>query len=428
VLTSEALPTVSVVVTGQADREWTLESLRSLLALRYPRHEVVVVHDGASSGFLPSLIDEFDLYEVPPAVLVNVPTGPVRGYYRSRRYGKLFVIDKPHAGRADDLNAALNASRFPYLLTLDVGTRLTADALTGLMRPFLLGERVAAVAAPARIGDRRGAFPGRMTTRAPSSWLEGVQAVETLRDLTFVRLGWNRFGGQLPSGAAVRLHRRDHLLELDGYRAASADPQVDLAVRLRAHLRLQRLSDAIPTLADMVAWTLAPTTASEVSQRHREAQRSTLDELRSTGGARRAWRQGGARRVAASERMALALAPFLELAGYLLLVATVAGLGARGDFIQLFLMAVPGYAVLLSLWVVALEAAAAGRTASWRASARLCAYAVVEQLGYRQWVSWTRVRASWAQLRRRGAGRVDGDAPERLTDAGAAPSQGLRTR
>ncbi|NUR33321.1 MAG: hypothetical protein HOQ30_04860, partial [Gemmatimonadaceae bacterium] len=152
IMRSEALPTVSVVVTGRAGRLWTTATLRTLLALRYPRHEVVLVHDGEASGFLRTLIEHFDLYQVPPAILVSVPTGPVRGYYRSRRHGKLFVIDKPHTGHADDLNAALNASRFPYVLTMDVSTHLEPQALTRLMRPFLLGEPVASVAGTTRVG------------------------------------------------------------------------------------------------------------------------------------------------------------------------------------------------------------------------------------------------------------------------------------
>lgn len=413
IMASQALPTVSVVVTGRADRPWTVGTVRSLLALHYPRHEVVLVHDGETGGFLSALIEEFDLYQVPPAILVNVPTGPVRGYYRSRRHGKLFVIDKPHAGHADDLNAALNASRFPYVLTMDVRTHLAPQALTRLMRPFLLGEPVASVAGTTRIGrPAHAAAAEELVAEVPAGWLDGIQAVEQLRDRIYVRLGWNRFGGRLPDGGSVLLHRREQLLELDGYRTGAADPDRDLVRRLRASLR-GRLATAVPALPDAVAWRLAPTRLRTVARQRGLGHRQRVEELL-------AWRAAPAGAAtttgkrAALVLAALTLAPVVELLGYLLLVAALLREGPAAPFVALFLVAVPGYALLLSLWAVAFEWASAGTLRSWRDVARLCVLAVAEQLGYRQRILWARLGATVAALLRRprdDASRIAAAAP-----------------
>ena len=399
VLASEALPTVSVVVTGTADRTGTIHGLRGLLALAYPRHEVVVVHDGAASGQLAGLIEEFDLYRVPPAVLVNVPTGAVAGYYRSRRYGKLFLLDKAHVGRADDLNAALNASRFPYILTVDVATSLEPDALQRLMRPFLLGQRVAAVAGTVRVAGGRWATDRlRGAARAPSAWLPGVQAVESLREAAYGRIGWNRLG-QLQTQGTVLLHRRDHLLEMGGYRGGAADPELDLVMRLQAQLRGQGVSDAIPALPDPVAWTSGERSARALGKRRDASFTGQLEALRSHGAALLDARLGATRLLAPIHLLSVALlAPAVELMGYLVLAVTLVTRGADASFVPLFLVAVPGYALLLSLWAVALEAASARRFDSWREVARLCAFAAFEQVGYRQWVMWHRLRAAWRVL------------------------------
>jgi cellulose synthase/poly-beta-1,6-N-acetylglucosamine synthase-like glycosyltransferase len=400
ILESEALPTVSVVVTGRADRTWTAATLRSLLALRYPRHEVVLVHDGAESGFLRTLIEHFDLYQVPPAILVNVPTGAARGYYRSRRHGKLFVIDKPHVGHADDLNAALNASRFPYVLTMDVNTRLEPDALTRLMRPFLLGEPVASVAGTTRVGQaaHRGADRG-VSGGVPSGWLGGVLAIEQLREKVFVRLGWNRFGGQLPDQGSLLLHRREQLLELDGYRAGVTDPERDLVIRLRARLR-GRLATAVPALPDAVAWTLAPERLQSIASERSAVHRGRIEELLEWRGLTDAGDSATGNRAAAA-LAALALAPAMELLGYLLLVLALLRGGVSDPFVPLFLLAVPGYALILSLWAVALEWAAAGTLRTWRDAVRLGVFAVAEQLGYRQRIMWARLGAVAAAVLRR---------------------------
>ena len=403
VMRSDALPTVSVVVSGEADPTWTTASVRELLALEYPRHEVVLVHDAASSGLLDRLVAEFELYPVPPAVLVNVPTGPVRGYYRSRRHGKLFVLDKAHVGRADDLNAALNASRFPYLLVIDVGTRLRRGALLRLMRPFLLGHRIGAVRATARVlAARSGVDRLPLRPARTSSWTAGVQAVETLLQRVYVQLGWNAIGGQPAARGGLVLHRRDHLLAVDGYRSGPLDPDRDLELRLREHLRAERLSDAIPSIADDVAWTAAARSATQ----HREHV-GQVDVLRSHGAALLTTRHGTGRLLASLHLLAaVVVAPVMELFAYLLLLLVLLDRGADARSVLLLLVAVPGYAVLLSWWAIALEAVARpGSTPS--DTMRLVPFAVVAQLGHRQWVAWSRCRALWESLRHATEGGVE---------------------
>lgn len=407
VLASEALPTVSVIVTGASDGARTVSAVRALLALTYPRHEVVLVHDSVASGQLPRLVEAFDLYPVPPAVLVNVPTGVVRGYYRSRHHGKLFVLDKGGHAPADDLNAALNASRFPYILTMHVGTSLEPDALRRLMRPFLIGQRVAAVAGTVRVATAHGALDGReVRTHVPTGWLGGVQLVECLREAMYLRMGWNGIGGLLHTQHTVLLHRRDHLLAIDGFRGTADDPALDLVVRLRRHLRVQRQADAVPVIPEPVAWAPAVTSVRQLARTRQTAYAGQLQVLRAHRGSLLTARDGASRVLAPLHLLVIAvLAPVLELVGYLVLLITLSSRGARDPFVPLFVVAVPGFALLLSLWAIALEGASARRFASWRDLLRLCAFAAAEQLGYRQWLLWSRLRA----LTRALGGRSDGD-------------------
>lgn len=392
VLASQALPTVSVVVTGSAPARWTVDALRSALALRYPRHEVVFVHDGEASGVLPALVDAFELYQVPPAVLVNVPTGAVRSYYRSRRHGKLFVIDKADAGHADDLNVALNASRFPYLVTIDLNTRLAPDALPLLLRPFLFGERAAAVAAPVRIG-RVDAEAG-VNARIPTGLIAAAQAVEGLRDSVYARLGWNRLGGRLPTDVGVMVHRRDHLLMLDGFRGDTLDPELDLIVRLRTHLRAELLPNGVPMIPEPVALTRAPGSWRTLGRRRAFTHRGLLEQALRRRGRILAPREGPGRFLAPVHHVAAVMTPGMEALAYLVLLLTVVARGPGDRLVLLLLLALPVYALLLSLWAVALEVLCTRRAESWRDVARLCAGAVVEQLGLRQVVMWSRLRAT----------------------------------
>ena len=65
-----------------------VESVRSLLALRYPHHEVIVVNDGSSDGTIARAADAFDLVLCGGAARA-IPTAPVRATYVSRRHRNL---------------------------------------------------------------------------------------------------------------------------------------------------------------------------------------------------------------------------------------------------------------------------------------------------------------------------------------------------
>jgi cellulose synthase/poly-beta-1,6-N-acetylglucosamine synthase-like glycosyltransferase len=409
VLRAEALPPVSVLVTGSDAHPVSVDRVHSLLALEYPRHEVVLVHDGAMDDAMHELMEAFALYQVPPAVMVSVPTGPVRGYYRSRWFGKLFVIDKQQTEVGDSINAALNASRFPYVLVLDAGTSLARDGLLRLMRPFLLGERVAAVTATSRVAAASPAAPEGFTEpHVPTGWLAGVQAAERLRD-AFSRLAWTRLGGRLDTHGRVVLHRREHLLEIDGYRTDVTDEELDLAVRLRRHLREQRLPEGMRIIPDPVAWTIGADSAPAVARERARWQRGRGEALLSHRGLLFNPRAGALGLVALPHLLVTTvIAPALEATGYLLVLLALLVRGSALTYVAAFLLVTLGYGMLLSAWAIALERLSPDQAPRAHHSLRLAAFAVLEQVGFRQVALWTRLRGVRRAL---GGGHSGTDVP-----------------
>jgi len=61
IFSSPVTPPVSVLVPAFDEELTIVESVRSLLALRYPLHEVIVVNDGSSDATLERLQRDFDL-------------------------------------------------------------------------------------------------------------------------------------------------------------------------------------------------------------------------------------------------------------------------------------------------------------------------------------------------------------------------------
>ena len=400
-LGTEVLPPLTLLVPAYNEEVTISASLVSFLTLEYPRHEVVLVNDGSKDRTLDVLIEAFDLYEIPPTVPVSIPTRPVRGYYRSRRYSKLMVIDKENGGKADSLNAALNAARFPYVVAVDADTLIEPEALMRLTRPFLLGTRVAAVGGTIRVVNGSTVAHGRVTdARVDSRFLPGCQTVEYLRAYLFGRLGWNRFGGNLVISGAFGLFRREYMLAIGGYKTNNITEDMDLVVRLHRYLHENDKEGEMPFVPDPVAWTEVPSTVRVLGRQRERWHRGLIATLLSHRRMLFNPRYGTAGMLAVPFFfLGEMMAPVVELFG-LIVVPIGVWLGAiNWTFAVLFLGVAFGYGLVLSLWGIILEATSFRRYRHFADYVRLVRFAVLENFGFRQMTVWFRVQAFWRYVR-----------------------------
>jgi hypothetical protein len=107
-------PPVSVLVPAYNEELTIAASVRSMLQLDYPQLEVIVINDGSRDGTLEQLVREFGLVPHPEAYWRRLQVKPVRAIYRSTRFPNLRVIDKENGGKADALNAGINAARYRF--------------------------------------------------------------------------------------------------------------------------------------------------------------------------------------------------------------------------------------------------------------------------------------------------------------------------
>ncbi|MBC7790471.1 MAG: glycosyltransferase family 2 protein [Anaerolineae bacterium] len=402
VLASAALPPLSILVPAFNEEVSIAESVKSFLTLEYPRHEVVLVNDGSRDGTMNAMISEYDLYQIPPALPVAVPTRPVVAYYRSRRYSKLLVIDKENGGKADSLNAALNAARYPYVLAVDADTLIEKDALIRLARPFLLGESVAAVGGSIRVANSCRVELGRVVdARVDHRWLPGIQTVEYLRAFLFGRLGWNRLGGNLIISGAFGLFRRDYMLAIKGYDTASITEDMELVVRMHRHLREHSIRSTVLFIPDPVAWTEVPASPIILGRQRERWQRGLIATMFRHRKLLFNPKYGTIGMVAYPFFFfGEMLAPIIELTGYLLTIFGLIVGAINTTFALLFLLVAVGLGLLLSVGGLVLEEFSFHRYSRPSDLAWLLWFAVIESFGYRQMTLWFRLKAFWKYARR----------------------------
>ena len=404
VFASPVTPPVSVLVPAYDEAPTIVESVRSLLALRYPQHEVIVVNDGSTDETVERLQEAFDLVPVRKALRTLLPTAPIRGVYVSRRHRNLWVVDKENGGKADALNAAVNASRYPYVCAIDADAILEEDSLLRVARPIIEEpEVVVATGGIVRIANGCTIDGGRvLDVRLPRSRLATLQVLEYFRAFLIGRVGWSRMNALLIISGAFGLFRRSLVETVGGYSRETVGEDMELVVRLHRHLRERDERYRIEFVPDPVCWTEAPETMRQLSRQRRRWQRGlgeTLWRHRAVAGNGRY----GALGTAAVPYFLLFefLGPLIELFGLpLILVWWLAGDLSPVFLVGFFVVAML-LGVLLSLAALLLEEHSFRRHRSGREIARLVGFSLVENLGYRQLVAFWRFLAFWDLLRGR---------------------------
>ena len=414
---SDALPPITILMPAYNESATIEASVTAILTLEYRNYEVVVVNDGSKDDTMDRLRHAFDLYEIPRVYPETIPTKPLRALYRSRSRTRLVVLDKDNGGKADSLNAAINASRFPLVIAIDADTLIEPDALLRLTRPFLLGRQIAAVGGTVRVANNCTVKDGRVTdARVPTRLLPGIQVVEYLRAFLFGRLGWNRLGGNLIISGAFGLFRKEYVMAVGGYQATSIVEDLDLVVRMHRYLRRNKIKYEMPFIPDPVAWTEVPESAKVLARQRERWHRGLIAAM---------WQyktmlfnpRYGRIGLFAMPFFAFGemLAPLIELLGYVItVVGLISGL-VNISFALLFLLVAWGYGMLLSIWAIVLEEVSFRRYRRWSDLVRMLLFAMVETFGYRQANVWWRLKAFasvwrrvhvWGDMTRKGFGKA----------------------
>ncbi|GMQ93267.1 MAG: glycosyltransferase [Acidimicrobiia bacterium] len=403
VSSSGGLP-ISLLVPAYNEAETIVDSVRSLLTLRYSDHEIIVINDGSRDATLVRLVAAFDLRRIERVATSSIVTQPVRHVYQSRRHPNLLVIDKANGGKADALNAGLNRSRGAIVSAMDADTLLEPDALARVARPFLEDSSTVAVGGIVRIANGCRVEAGSVEdVRLPEKILPRFQVLEYLRAFLASRVGWNALGATLIISGAFGAFRRSIVDAVGGFDINSVGEDMELIVRMHRYCRDQGIDYRISFIPDPVAWTEAPETLSQLSRQRNRWQRGLAQVIvrhREMIGRRR---YGVPGLVALPYFVVFELfGPIVELLGWVAFILSVALGVVSIEYVALFLALAVFLGSSFSIAAVALEELSFRRYRRFNDLLVLLGIALVENFGYRQLTSIWRLRGLAAAVRRDG--------------------------
>ena len=413
ILRSPATPGISLIVPAYNEAATIRESVRALLSLNYPDYEVVVVNDGSADGTVSAAIEAFELVRTTVGGEQPIATQAVRGIYRSLNHRGLLLIDKENGGKADAINAGINAARHALVCVIDADSLLEEHALTRVVLPFIEDPGTIAAGGIVRIANGCRVEDGRVVrVGLPSSALASFQVAEYLRAFLAGRVAQSVMKGLLIVSGAFGVFRRDALLEVGGFRTDTIGEDMDVIVRLHRRYRDRGAPYRIVYRADPVCWTEAPETAGGLARQRNRWQRGTLQVLSANRAMLLNPRYGIVGLAAMPYYLVFeAIGPVIEVAGYGVTLAALALGLLDWRFAQLLFLVAVCYGALISLAAVALEEMSFRRYPSIFDLLRLAAFGLLENFGYRQlttvWrlrgtIDFLRGRGGWGAMTRRG--------------------------
>jgi cellulose synthase/poly-beta-1,6-N-acetylglucosamine synthase-like glycosyltransferase len=405
---------ISVIVPAYNEQATIVASVRALLQLRYPEYEIIVVNDGSRDGTLGELVRAFGLQPFPEAYRQRLATAEIKRVYRSVIHSNIRVIDKANGGKADSLNAGINAARFPLFCCVDADSILQPDSLYRVLQPFLDDPRTVACGGTIRIANGstiRDGFVEKIGL--PRSLLALFQIVEYLRAFLFGRLGWSPMNALLIISGAFGLFRKEVVVAAGGYRTDTVGEDMELVVRLHRLLRRQGKPYRIVFVPDPICWTEAPEDLRTLGRQRIRWQRGLAESLTMNFGLFTQRRAGVVGRFAYPFNFLFELlGPLLEVAGYLFIAVAAFNGWISPQVAGAFLLAAIGLGIVLSTSALLLEELSFRIYPGSRNTLLLFCVAVLENFGYRQLNSvWRLVgllrwlsggKQGWGEMRRGG--------------------------
>jgi len=417
-LSSRTSPAITIVIPAYNEATGIVDSVRSMSIVKYPRFEIVVTNDGSSDDTLQSLIDAFDLQKVRIPYRPDLECAPVRAIYRGRSGVDITVIDKDNGGRADALNAGINAARHPYVLCTDADVILDPDCLVHAMQRVVEDrERTVGVGGNVRpLNGSRVELGHLIESSVPQGLIARMQILEYVRTFLASRPGWSWMNALPNVSGAFGIWKKSVVVEVGGFTRGHMGEDMDLTMRVHRHLLDRKIPYRIVYEPSAVIWTEVPDTARVLRRQrirwHRGLMTTVKDFLGMTFNPR--YRQLGMVSWGGFVLFEY-LAPIIEFVGWIV-VPTAWALGALNtSALAAMLLVAFGMGLMNSIIALLLDESY-GYFNSPADTSRLIAVAVLENFGLRQMTVLWRVRAliggkgtrSWGNMERRGVANLAG--------------------
>jgi len=273
---------ITIIVPAYNEEATIVESLESLLQIQYPLFEIIVVDDGSKDRTFLNVAEHFEIKRSEKVFRKLLPCAEVRGIYTTSKHPNLIVLDKANGGKADAINAGINASNYPLFCAIDADSVLESDVLMRIIRPFIEDSKTVAAGGTIRISNGCSIKNGFVRSIGlPKSFLGKFQILEYLRAFLIGRVAFSSIDGLLIVSGAFGIFKKETVVQVGGYNTQTIGEDMELIVRMHKVLREKKVPYKIVFIPEPVCWTEAPEDLKVLGHQRKRWQRGLLESLMS---------------------------------------------------------------------------------------------------------------------------------------------------
>ncbi len=263
---------VSILVPAYNEEITIIDSVESLLNLKYRLYEIIVIDDGSQDRTTEVMVGHFQMKRVSRPIRRMVACETQEAIYECRvKNIKITLIRKKNGGKGDALNMGINASEYPYFLCMDADSMLQDDSIERIVQPVMEDDDVVAVGGLIRIAQCVSIQNGEITGyHLPWNILLSMQVMEYDRSFLASRILLDSFNGNLIISGAFGLFKKDVVVAAGGYDRHTLGEDMELVVKLHAFCKNNNIRYVIRYEPNAICWSQAPSTFRDLkSQRRR---------------------------------------------------------------------------------------------------------------------------------------------------------------
>ncbi|REK21236.1 MAG: glycosyltransferase family 2 protein [Actinobacteria bacterium] len=421
-LSSHRVPPVSIIIPAYNEEQGIVDAIRSMAIVNYPRLEIVITNDGSTDQTLRRLIEAFDLERVRIPYRPDIQTAHVRAIYRTHSPIKITVVDKENAGRADALNAGINAARYPYALCTDADVILDAECLVKGMR-HVVEDRERTITVGGNIRPLNGCtleLGHLVEARVPKKMIPRMQVLEYLRTFITSRPAWSALNALPLVSGAFGIWKRSAVIAVGGFTSGHFGEDMDLTMKMHRYHLEKEIPYRMVYEPGAVIWTEVPDTARVLKRQRIRWHRGLMTVVKDFKGLTFNPRYGKLGMITWPGMVLFEyFAPIIEFAGWFIIPLSIYFGVLNIPLMVVFIALAYGVGVINSLTAILVDESF-GYYETPADVFRIVVMALIENFGFRQLTVVWRIRAlfggkktkTWGNMERRGVANLSAKASQ----------------
>ncbi len=272
---------VSIIVPAHNEEITVIDTVNSLLELKYNQYEIIVVDDGSKDSTSRKLIDYFEMHKVNRPIEKVIKCQQEEYVYETNSLKvPLTVVRKKNGGKADALNMGINLCQYPYFICMDADSMLQYNSLKNITAPFREREDIVACGGLIRISNDVEFEKGRVKKyKLPKNMLAAMQVLEYDRSFFASRIMLDGYNGNLIISGAFGLFKKEMVVAVGGYDTNTVGEDMELVMKLHVFCKSHSIPYSIKYVPDAICWSQAPEKLGDLIKQRRRWHMGLLQSM-----------------------------------------------------------------------------------------------------------------------------------------------------